>query len=186
MNLGSKPMAEIKKPYFFWVMPSGVTYTRLQKIIDSLSRQYSTFNFKPHVSLLGHLLKQEEEVVSRMAQLANLLQPYEIELTNLGFSNAFFRCLYFNVKRTKRVVEANLKAKKVFNTHFNREYIPHLSLMYGNLPVKEKKKLVKNLKHNLDVKKFIVREIHLFSSASKDIKKVDWYKVRTFSLKNSS
>lgn len=167
------------KGYSLWLMPTGRVYSELTRLIFRLSREWSTDNFEPHVTLLGGLLDSEEAILSKTSQLAAWIRPYEIKLTTMDYLDEFFRCLFFRVETTESVMDANLKARNLFKRRRDPKHGPHLSLMYGNFgpPVKEKIIADIGCESNL---RFKVRTIHVYSTTGKPR---DWFRVREFTLK---
>lgn len=125
-----------------WLMPSGRAYRQLKSIISHLSQGYSAPNFDPHVTLIGSLVGPKDEILAETAALAGQIQPLEIELTKVDYLDEYFRCLFIHVKETEPVTEANAKARKIFNRQKDPKYMPHLSLLYGNLPPAIKEKII--------------------------------------------
>lgn len=89
------------KGYSLWLMPTGRVYSELTRLIFRLSREWSTDNFEPHVTLLGGLLDSEEAILSKTSQLAAWIRPYEIKLTTMDYLDEFFRCLFFRVENNR-------------------------------------------------------------------------------------
>ncbi len=170
---------KISKGYALWLMPSGDVYKRLAKIISQLSGEYSTPDFEPHVTLLPRLIGPEEEIVSKTSQLATLVRPYGIRLTKVDYLDEYFKCLFIKVEETEHVMDANAKAREIFNRQQDPKYMPHLSLLYGNFPPKTNEKIITEIGKDFDLT-FEARSIHLFSC---DGEPKDWYRVKGFGLK---
>lgn len=162
-----------------WLMPSGDVYKDLAKIISQLSRGYSTPNFEPHITLLSQLTRPEEEILAKTSQLTTLLRPFEVKLTAVDYLDEYLGCLFIRIEETEEVIQANLKAREVFNRQDDPKYMPHLSLMYGNLAPKIKEKIIAEIGKDFDLR-FTASSIHLFSTKGEP---KDWYRVKKFSLK---
>ena len=153
----SKPTA-----YSLWLMPTGDVYNKLNNIIYNLSKKYSAPSFKPHVTLIGGILKSEEAMVSKTAQLASVIHPYKIELFTVDYLDEFYRCLFLKAKETDEVIKANVEARKIFDKQENTPYMPHLSLMYGDFSPEMKEKIIMEIGKEFNLN-FKVNNIHLFS-----------------------
>ena len=167
------------KGYSIWLMPIGEVYNTLNSLILKLSRKYSTSYFKPHVTLIGSLTGSEKGIIAKTVQLASLIHPLRIELDRVEYLNKYFRCLFIKVKETDELMEANQKARKMFGRETDPKYMPHLSLMYGNLPPQTKEEIIAEIGKEISVS-FDVNSIHLFSTNGEP---EDWYKVKEFMLK---
>ncbi len=166
------------KGYSLWVMPSGEVYTRLAQTILQLSAEHSTPAFEPHVTVLGGVLGDEEEIASRCLELSRALRPYEVRLASVDYRDEYFRCLFLRAEETEDVREANRKAREVFGRREDPPYLPHLSLMYGNLAVETKQRIVAEIGERFDLR-FWVRSIHLFSTQGEPRL---WRRVKEFAL----
>lgn len=171
-------MRKMKK-YSLWLMPSGKVYKKLAKIISQLNREYSAPKFLPHVTLLPSTIGAEKEILLKTAQLANLISPFEIKLTNVDYLNEYFRCLFIKAAKSRELMETNLKAREIFNLNKEPKFMPHLSLMYGNFDPKIKEKIIRKIGKKFNLK-FKVKSVNLFLTEGKPKK---WRKIKRFVLK---
>lgn len=162
--------------YSLWFMPEGDCYNSLRSMIDRFSKQHSSPNFEPHITLIGQLSVPEEEVLAKTATLASLIKPFKIRLTKIDNQNYYFRALFVEVKKVTPILEANRQARELFARKEDPEYMPHLSLMYGDFPEKLKKKIIKDIGNNL-AGEFAVKSIHLFKTGG-EVK--NWYRIKEF------
>lgn len=160
-------------------MPTGNIYNKLNKIISQLNKEYSSPNFLPHVTLIGLVVGSQKEILLKTSQLAIFIQPFEIKLTKVDYLNEYFRCLFIKVVKTKELMEANLKAREIFNREKDLKFMPHLSLMYGNFNSKTKKGVISKIGREFNLK-FKVKSIHLFLTEGESKR---WYKIKKFVLK---
>jgi 2'-5' RNA ligase len=164
--------------YSLWLMPSGEIYERLNSLISQLSRKYKTPVFEPHLTLLGGVLGSEADILSKTNQLTSVLQPYRIELSQVEYLAEYFRCLFIKAKETDEVMNANLEARKIFDRQNDTEYMPHLSLMYGDFPPRIKEEIIEEIGKEISVS-FDVSLVHLFSTTGEP---KDWYRVGCIDL----
>lgn len=171
------------KSYSLWLMPTGGISVKLAHMISQLSMDYSTPSFEPHVTLLNGIIGPEEEIVKKAAQTASMLAPYEILLTRVDYLDKYFRCLFINVEKTSEVMNTNAKTREVFHEyitdrHLTAEYMPHLSLLYGDISSQTKEAIIKNIGREWNLT-FEATSIHLFLTEG-DVK--DWHKLKEFPL----
>jgi 2'-5' RNA ligase len=162
--------------YAIWLMPTGPAYRHLARRILALSRQYSTPRFEPHVTLLSGIALPEEDAVNRCAALARLLEPFEVRLGAIDFSDEFFRCLFFHVMPADAVIRAHQQGGEVFGLRTQPPYMPHLSLMYGSLPAETRKRLAADPPSGLS---FQASRLYLYSVNGPP---EDWRPAGSFSL----
>ncbi len=167
------------KMYSLWLMPEGHIYTRLHGLITELSRTNSTPNFEPHITLIGEVIGREADIVAKTSQLATMIRPYTITLTKVEYLDEYFRCLFIRVEETEEIITEHEKVRIFFDLETKQKYIPHLSLMYGNIDHKKKDAIITEIGKNFNIH-FEVNAIHLFLTEG-DPK--DWFRVAKFSLK---
>lgn len=169
--------------YCIWFMPTGCLYKRLSALISRLSRQHATPHFEPHVTLVSDIFLPKEEVIFMTTKLARALAPVEISLRKIGYANEYFRCLFIEAKKTKTLVKANKIARSVFNMELDSEYMPHLSLMYGEVSTDEKERIRADVGPRFDIR-FTTKRIHLVSASSK-MTCQEWRRLKHFPVVHS-
>jgi 2'-5' RNA ligase len=147
-------------------------------MISRLSRQYATPVFPPHITLIGNLVGSEKELSSQAQQLATRVRAFEITLTTIGYLDEYFRCLFIQAAETAALVEADRTARTTFHREQDAKFMPHLSLMYGDLNAETKRRIVVSIRGEFDIA-FPVRSIHLFSTNGEP---KHWYRVQEFEL----
>lgn len=165
--------------YSIWLIPTDEIYQKLAEIISQLSDKYSAPNFEPHLTLIGDLRGSEEEIISKTSKLADLLKPFEIKLKKADYLDEYFRCLFIRAEKTRELIQASDVAREIFNRKSDPDYMPHLSLMYGDINPEIKEKILANLGKEFNLS-FEIKSIHLFSTTG-EVK--DWYKVKESPLK---
>ena len=166
--------------YSLWLMPTGKLLTRLTQMIEELSHDRQQLRFEPHVTLLGTILGSQPDFSSKTRQLASMINPYDIQLDRVDYLDEFFRSLFVRVKPTGPVLEANRKARLIFQQSQDPEYLPHLSLMYGDFPAAAKEEILAKIGREFR-HRFKVRTIHLWLTEGAS---EDWHRVEEFPLNN--
>lgn len=173
------PPRRSRKNYSLWLMPAGSAFRRLAGVIHDLSRKYSTPPFEPHVTLLGRIALPEREVLVKSAILVRRLRPLAIRLTVLDDRAEYFRCLFVNAAKTAPLIEAHRMARETFHQKQRSAYLPHLSLVYGNLTPRLKKEIITSLGRRFELE-FDVRSLYVYSTTGAP--RV-WRRIRFFRLK---
>jgi len=79
----------------------------------------------------------------------------------IGYLDEYFKCLFIRVKKTHNLMQGHMRAREIFEWQSEAEYMPHLSLVYGNLPSMTKKEIVSDLRRNLRPIGFDVKTVQL-------------------------
>jgi 2'-5' RNA ligase len=133
----------------------------LAAAILDLSREYAAPAFEPHVTLAGGIVGPAREVASKMAELARRISPFTVRLTEVDFLDEYFRCLFVRVATTHAIMKANQAAREVFSLDKQPAFMPHLSLLYADLPSGVKERIVASLGRRFELE-FKVSRLHLY------------------------
>ena len=164
--------------YSLWLMPTGELSASLTEIIEDLSRDRPELRFEPHVTLLGGLSGSEPELSSKTREVASVIEPYQIWLDKVDYLDEFFRSLFIRVEPTRPVLEAGRKARLIFQRQQEAGYLPHLSLMYGDLPPPTKEQIISRIGREFQ-RQFEVYTIYLYATEGEP---KYWHRVEEFPL----
>jgi 2'-5' RNA ligase len=167
---------EKTRGYSLWLMPSGTTYDQLSQTIQSLSKAHNTPVFEPHVTVLGSLQEKEGIVVARTKKLCEMLQPLTLRLDRIEYSAEYFRCMYYSVEKTTDLLSVYARACDIFRVSHG-QYVPHVSLMYGDIPHAVKEKAAAQIQ--LTVRTFTADHLDLVFT---DGVVKDWHSMQRFTL----
>lgn len=168
----------IGKGYALWLMPDQPMFSHLAREISRLSQQLSTPRFQPHITLLSRISLLEGKVLRRSRRLACCLRPFRIELADIDHLDEFFRCIIVTVRPGKAILKARLAACRAFDRQ-SAPYSPHVSLVYGRLPVDRMKEIAGSLRP-FPGQAFEVRKMSLYR-VNGPVRQ--WKCIETFDLK---
>lgn len=160
-------------------MPRGDVCDRLSQVVHRLSVRYGAPEFSPHVTLLGGCVGSRLELIRRSARVAAALRPFVIHLGKIDFCDEYFRCLFACAALSEPLRKAYQAARQELGHGRELAFMPHLSLLYGNLPQSLKEKLIADLGSRLDVQ-FKVSSLHLYRTYGEPCY---WGRVASFGLK---
>lgn len=115
-----------------------------QDIIHKLAEEQGTFgDFIPHITLVAALELPAEEIVAKVRnEIAPKIPPYAFEAASIAEREAYFQSVFVKLYTDRpdgMLQQANELAKQVFpERQSDPPYMPHLSLVYGNLPKEQK------------------------------------------------
>ncbi|CAJ1960656.1 unnamed protein product [Cylindrotheca closterium] len=119
-----------------------------QDIINKLAEEQGTFgDFIPHITLVAALELTAEEIVKKVRnEIAPKIPPYAFEVEKVSFKDAYFQSVFVKLHTDRpdgMLKQANALAKHVFpERQSDPAYMPHLSLVYGNLPKEQKEEKI--------------------------------------------
>lgn len=132
-----------------WLIPDEEWHRLLSRVIAHLSQQYNTPCFEPHLTLLSGIAMEHEDAANRTAQLAPQLGAFEIIVRRLSYRDEFFMALFMQIERTPPLMDAYRMACATFDREPDRAFLPHISLVYGNLPTPVKEEIIAQLTSEL-------------------------------------
>lgn len=131
--------------YTLWLMPDDNAYQKLSRLIVDLSSTHDTPTFEPHVTLLSGIVDKKEQAVQKAEELANSLIPVSATLTRIEFLELYYRCLFFCTDQSEDLIEARTLAEEIFEHTQINPFIPHVSFLYGSLPIFQKEAIIGEL-----------------------------------------
>jgi 2'-5' RNA ligase len=150
--------------FSLWLMPEGAIAEHLSTLIERLSRAHSTPTFKPHVTLIGEINSPTTAAIAKTEELASEIEPFDVTLNEVGHDGRYFRCVYIKADKTPELMKANSVARAVLGQGGNEEYMPHLSLVYGNLDPQTRQRVIHSIGSVMN-STFHVSEIFLYYTA---------------------
>jgi 2'-5' RNA ligase len=166
--------------YSVWLVPADATFTKFSQLICRLAIENSSPIFVPHVTLIGGIRGTEAEMVTKTRWLAARLRPYAIRLDEVDYTDQFFRALFIRVEKTHEVQRAYDEARQLLAPERPEDYMPHLSLMYGDFPVHVKRQVIDRVGTRF-LDEFLVDRIHLYETDPGDVS--GWRKIKGFPLR---
>jgi len=165
--------------FHLWIVPTGAAFDRLAGVIADLSVRHHGPVFDPHLTLLGRLEGEEEDLVDRTHQLARALRPFEVRFKAPGYKAQYFRCLFLPAEPSPSILDAHQKATRIFDAQPTSAFDPHVSLLYGKFPESLKQEIIKDLPPDLP-SAFLASRLHLIRAGSTNPR--DWQVAETLDL----
>lgn len=150
--------------HVFFLPPNNARES-LQEIITSLAHAYDSIPFEPHITLLARIEHSNEEYLKKQAaKMAQTMQPFTVVLDTLAFEDVYYRALYYKVRNREPLAAYHKTAATIFGMSENPQYMPHLSLFYGNISEEKKKEMMENtaLPERIE---FVVDTLYLYRTS---------------------
>ncbi len=117
-----------------WLVPAaGPERDRLAAVIAELAAGHGGPVFAPHVTLAGVVEAEPGAVTGVLERPAAGMPPFEVRLTEVGHEPVFFRSLYLRAEPSVRLTVLHEAARRALGLG-PAPYLPHLSLLYADLP----------------------------------------------------
>lgn len=135
------------REYSLWLMPKDKKAEIFNKLLVDAARQAKTGIFEPHITLLGGIRLKQRHIIKNMEKLVSKLTPFKISFIKSGSTEEFYKSVFLECKKTKKLMQANKLAQRIFSKDYR--YIPHMSIVYGNVSSSTKDKIVNSVSTKL-------------------------------------
>lgn len=118
----------------------------LTEIIIKLAQKYNNPVFQPHCTLVG---KTDISLPIMKSAIINLMSNYkliEVHPLKMGYTNNLWRALYIELKELQILTKWHEHICNLLSINFDKNYLPHISLMYNSLSLREKKRISSKIK----------------------------------------
>lgn len=127
--------------YSVWLLPPLALRERYAALIDALSRRLGTPRFEPHITLAAPRAATETQALADAKRLAMHLAPVPVCFASVDYTDAYFRCLFLRAVKTEALLAAHRRACTELRQPVEADFMPHLSLVYGDIVRAEKEKI---------------------------------------------
>jgi len=176
MSFNGLELKRNSQSYSIWLMPDGIDKDQLKTTILSLASDFDAPFFNPHVTLVGGFLGEEKQLLKKMKIISKKIPSFIISFDGIDYLNDFFRSLFLKVKLNNQLIRARDIASNELEL-IKDNYMPHLSLIYGNYNSTQKKHMISKVS-SIPIS-FSVNKIFL---AYNDEINLMWKVIRGFSL----
>lgn len=134
----------MEKGYSLWLVPDNPSslYRRLRSLIEEYASRYEDAPvFDPHVTVVGTIAAQEQRARANAAELAERHGTVDITLFRPHCSTTWHQCFFLLAEPTTDLLELHRDGLTMYGKD-PEMYTPHLSLLYSDVPVRERRRLV--------------------------------------------
>ncbi|KAK4743702.1 hypothetical protein SAY87_010014 [Trapa incisa] len=178
-----------KFAYSVWALPPEAEVApRLRELMGALKSTFGGPRFEPHVTVVGLIELTEEEAVKRLRAACDGLKAYTATVDRVATGTFFYQCVYLLLHPTPEVVEAGSHCWKHFGYTQSTPYMPHLSLLYGDLNEEEKKAgqdKANSLDPTISSLSFLISRLALYKTDPDDKTCLSWEKIAECTLSSS-
>ena len=138
-------MSRISKAFWIWCDFIEEDIKFLKQIQSKLYESFNSPFFDLHMTLHGPFLKRNELNKKKIYKICKNIKKIPIEAKNYKISDNFFKSFYIEVLKSEKLIELRNTIYREFPINFLYEFIPHISMIYGNFNESEKLKNIRNL-----------------------------------------
>jgi 2'-5' RNA ligase len=126
-----------------WLVPAaGPERTTLAEVIGRLAEKHGGPVFAPHITITPTIDSDPDEATSALEQITARIAPFDVSLDAVGHEPAYYRALYLRAVPCPQLTELNQAARQAWELDPAVPYVPHLSLLYSDIPDERKDPII--------------------------------------------
>ncbi|TVU20586.1 hypothetical protein EJB05_36800, partial [Eragrostis curvula] len=163
--------------YSVWALPPEPVRGRLRSIMEGLRAAHGGPAFEPHATVVGAIRLRRSQAIEMLRAAGAGVSPYTARVTGVARGDFFYQCVYLLLEPTPEVVGASDHCSGHFGYQRPTPYMPHVSLLYGDLTDEEKeeaRKKVEELDKDICGLQFEISELALYRTDTEDKSLDSW------------
>ncbi|GJS48997.1 cyclic phosphodiesterase-like protein [Tanacetum coccineum] len=169
--------------YSVWaVLPQDVT-ERVKKVMNGLRSEFGGPEFEPHVTVVHAIRLAEDDAREKLTKACDGLKAYNMTIEKVEETGR-----HILLHKTPEVMQTGAHCWSHFGYKSETPYMPHLSILYGDLTEEEKKRAQEKanaLDGSIKSLSFPVTRLALYKTDPEDTTLKSWEKVSEVTLKSN-
>ena len=167
-----------KNKFSIWLRPSQTQIDEFTHIISKLSHHYGTQPFPPHITLCSGINIDIDSITSICKSVSSEYQAFDVPLHQIEFTDAYYRNFFILAEKTDLLTNLRKQLLTLLGLEQHEEFMPHVSLLYGNIKTTTKFKLKEKLDSSYS-SQFNSQRIDLYNTTD-DLP--NWFLVESFNF----
>ena len=134
----------------FWLMPARDERDFFRSLIDLLAVRFDAPRFEPHVTLFGGKDFDAPRAVQALGGLS-LGKPITLAIERVAFSDQFTKTLFVEFGVSAEAAALSSAIPAAIGSKSDYTLSPHLSLVYKDLPSREKAEVAQSLEMPFEI-----------------------------------
>ncbi|KAK4259497.1 hypothetical protein QN277_005822 [Acacia crassicarpa] len=166
--------AEKEYEYSVWALPTEDVRERMKKLMSGLRSEFGGPEFEPHITVIGAISLTSGDALKKFRSACEGLKAYNATVDRMDRE-----WVYLLIHPTPQVVETSDHFFSHFGFNRSSPYLPHMSLLYGDLSEEERKKAQERANALDDVSglKFQICRLALYKTDTKDKTLESWKEI---------
>ncbi|RDX96769.1 Cyclic phosphodiesterase, partial [Mucuna pruriens] len=180
--------------YSVWAIPPEDVSARCANLMSALRSDFGGPPFQPHITVVGATRLSPDDALAKLRSACQALRPFHVTVDSVATGTFFYQCVYLLLRPEPQVLEtsahccthfgySNSTQTHVIDSH--AAYMPHLSLLYGDLSDQEKQKARERanaLDDTLAGLTFQITRLALYRTDTEDKTLKSWEKIAECTL----
>ncbi|XP_004504260.1 cyclic phosphodiesterase-like [Cicer arietinum] len=174
-----------KEVYSVWAIPPEDVCSRITKLMTALGSEFNGPQFEPHMTVVGAIELTADDAINKLRSACEGVKAFQVTVDRVATGTFFYQCVYLLLHPTDQIVETNAHCCRHFGYRNSTLYMPHLSLLYGDLTDEEKLKAQERaniLDDSLSGLSFQISKLALYKTDTEDKTLKSWEKIAECTL----
>ncbi len=128
-----------------WLTPSKKDECYLQNIINELASEHQAPVFSPHMTLLSPVDLNENELHSVFSNVSKEFEPLNVTLAGINHSPNIWKTVFVELEESLELITLQQQIASQLSSTPLYEFLPHISLIYKDLPQEKKEEIIRKL-----------------------------------------
>ncbi|KAJ4980978.1 hypothetical protein NE237_031815 [Protea cynaroides] len=171
--------------YSVLALPPEDVNNRLNDLMKGLRSEFGGPEIVPHITVVGITRLTKADALKKFKSACEGLKSYTGQVDSVAKGTSFYECVFLLFHATPEMISTADHCNGCFGNKSSTPYMPHLSLLYGDLTDEEKKKAqekAKLLDKSISSLSFKISRLALYKTPSGDSSLKSWEKLVECSL----
>jgi 2'-5' RNA ligase len=128
-----------------WLIPAPADAQYLQGIINNLAATYQAPVFNTHCTLYSPTDLPALEIKKILEQSANNMESFYVKKATISHTENIWKTIFIELLRSPELEQLQQAVISQFPKGQPYEFLPHISLLYKEIPDKKKEDIIRNL-----------------------------------------
>ena len=128
-----------------WLIPAFEDVHYLQAIINNLAATYQAPVFTPHCTLYSPTDLPAAEVKNILDRSAKNMKSFYVKKSAISHTENIWKTIFIELLRSPELEQLQQAVISQFPNGQPYEFLPHISLLYKEIPDKKKEDIIRNL-----------------------------------------
>ena len=153
--------------FSLWLIPAQPINSSLVTYVNDLSEHYHSPSFQPHVTLFCGKTKNLESTLSTIKKMSAQISPLTLSVTGVEATNEYYKSVFITLSNSS---ELNSFFQQARTLDLQSQYVlmPHLSLLYQNLPLAQKQDIANKIQSSLNIQSITFDRIQVMTDIDQE------------------
>ncbi|MBD3391860.1 MAG: hypothetical protein GF418_07370 [Chitinivibrionales bacterium] len=125
--------------FSIWLIPCEQDSRRLRQMIEALSRPHGAVPFDPHVTVISGETGDPDAVHALVKRVASRTSPFVLDVGGISCTESFFKSVFLTFEQSAALNRLHGSLRSRIEEHPGYRFFPHLSLLYCDMPLEDKR-----------------------------------------------